>query len=147
VYANGSNFSSQVFYTCNFTGSTHLTLNLDTTRQYYVAAVSITGNSTSLCSDGYNKAQSTTGSSTSLLSGTVSTTNAGDLMIGLFTNECGGETWTSGQDGSGHTYTQRADVSGVVMIQTLSQSATGTYSAAATFNAACRWNAEVMAIK
>ena len=150
AYTNGTHFKSVSFFTCNFSGYTgsnaQLTVRLDSSRSFYIVTAIASGNSTS-CKDGYNKAQATSGTN-SPVSGTIVTTNAGDLMVGLMTNNCGGAAYTAGQDGQSHTYTSRQQSNGVVLAETLSENATGTYSAAAT-GPTCTggWNAEVFAVK
>jgi len=143
-YSNGSAFASYTFYTCNYSGSSHLSLTFDTSRSYYVVGVYASGNSTSSCSDGYNKAQGTS-AGTAHTSGTITTANANSLLVGLVSNDSGG-TYTAGVDGQGNNYTARANKLGVVMVETRTASATNTYSASATGPNAV-WNAEIIAIK
>jgi hypothetical protein len=150
VYANGANFNSYTFYTCNFAGTSgDISLTLSGAAQFYVAGISASGNSTSSCEDGYNKAQDVSGApTTTWTSGTVTTTNSADLLIGLFTNECGVADFTAGTDGSGHSYTYRIDQTLVSVVETITASATGTYSASgSTTTTGCKWNAEILAIK
>lgn len=147
---SGSGWSTVSYYTCNFTGSVAnktIVVTLDSSRSYYQVAVSASGNTTTStnCNDGYNKAQQTT-AGTAYQSATVATTNNNDLMVGLMGNGCGGSTMVAGTDGQGHTYTARNDQAGVIAVETLAETATGTYYAAMTA-ASCGWNAEVYALK
>lgn len=150
-YSNSPNFHSYVWYTCNYAGTAaggDITLTYSGSASgSYTAAVSASGGTTTGtgCNDGYNKAQSTS-ATTAWQSGTVATSNANDLMVGLFSNACGVASFTAGQDGAGNTYTARVNDTNVVNVQTLAETATGTYYAAAT-GSSCQWNAEIFAIK
>lgn len=152
TYANASNFNSAVCYTCNYAGVSGsgkglaITFSGTPSSFAYGAAVYMTGNTTSgtNCSDGYNKAQSTS-NGTAVLSGTIATTNAHDLLVGFQGNNTGGTT-TAGADGQGNTMTLRSNASGVADVETFSESATNTYSAAFTISSS-KWNGMVMGFK
>jgi hypothetical protein len=138
-YVQGA-IASQIWYTCNFAGSTNITITGVTSG--YTTGVVATGNITSSCSDGYNKAQ---GTGTAALSGTITTTNAASLLIGFATNDVGG-TATAGNDGNGHSLVERAERSGANNVATYNETSTGTYSASYTVPSS-NWNMEVIAIK
>lgn len=150
TYCNATNFCSVLFYTCNYAGSntTNATINLDSSRSYYVAGAIVSGNSTTTtaCNDGYNKAQATT-TGTTFTSGTVTTTNSADLMLGLLTNNTGAGVYSAGTDGAAHSYTIRQNTNNVAMVESLVEAGTGTYSASATYTTSATWNAEVFAVK
>lgn len=147
VYINGANFESYVIYTCNYQGTNGGVVNVHQsgTGGMYGGVVVATGNSTSSCSDGYNKAQSTS-AGTAYQSGTITTTNAHDLLVAVGTNNSGASGFTNGTDGQGNTYTTGAATANVAYVGVLAESATNTYYGSVT-GPSSPWNMEVIGIK
>ena len=146
TYLNGTSFGSGMIYTCNYAGSSStVTLTFTGPSTLYLSGVVATGNRTSGCVDGYNKAQGTS-TGTAWTSGTVTTTNPHDMLIGSGTNDCASSGLTAGVDGQGNSYTLRASNANAIGVETLNEVATNTYSASMT-GPSCIWNMEVMAIR
>ena len=121
-----------------------------------MVAVNASGNTTigTNCLDpstggGYVHNQQTSSSATySTSPNTIATGNAASLMVGAISNNCGGITYTAGNDGQGHSYIlRRQDGSTVTGIETLSETSTGSYLANLTGSGNCQNNAEAVAIK
>ena len=149
IYNNGTNFSSEVCYTCNYQGvsGSGKSVTILGSEQLYVYGISMTGQTTSGtgCSDGYAHGQSTS-AGTAMLSGTITTTNAHDLLIGFAANNCGSSPMTAGTDGQSNTMTMSGQQSNVAGIEYLAESATHAYQPSAT-TGSCKWNLEAMAFK
>lgn len=150
AYSNvGSGFQSQVWYTCNYQGVSgpSQTVTMVTNGSYiYALGLYMSGNTTTgtNCIDGYNKAQSTSAGTTAT-SGTITTTNAHDLFVGLSSQGyCSGD-FVAGSDGQGNTMTQ-IDIRNVISTQYFNESATNTFSATTTMSS-CTWNEEAVAFK
>ena len=86
-----------------------------------------------------------------MTSGAITTTNAKDLLLGLFGNNSGG-TNVIGTDGQGNTMTFACGngtcggAAGVVSIEYLQESATNTYTPNMTGPASTPWNGQAVAI-
>jgi hypothetical protein len=149
IFTLGSASETYAFFTCNYvgTGTTGTLTFVQTAAQgMYGEFITATGNTTTgtACNDGYAQAQNTS-AVTTYTSGTVTTTNAHDLLVGMFGAQSA-SAFTAGTDGQGNTYTARDSSAGAVMIETLAESATNTYSASAT-GSSSTYNAMVFAIK
>lgn len=146
TYLNGTSFGSFMFYTCNYAGSSStITITYTGPGSIYGGAVAASGNRTTGCVDGYNKAQGTS-AGTTWTSGTVATTNAHDMLVGLGTNDCASSGLTAGTDGQGNAFGIRASNANAAGVETVNETATNTYSASMS-GPSCIWNMEVMAIQ
>ncbi len=151
INTGGSAIATGTIYTCDTGagGTETVTLNLSGSSAFrYLVGIEMSGRATSGCLDGGsdNKAQSTTGSTT-MTSGSFTTTNASDMLVGFFGSQGGCSGWTAQSDGAGHTYTIPA-TNGKnlgVAVEYLIENTKGTYNASITCNASSPWNAQMLA--
>jgi hypothetical protein len=151
-YTNGTNFTSDIWITCNFAGSTDVTVTPSASVQLYIDGVSATGNTTTgtNCNDGTGPKNNQSTTAVELTAGALTTTNAHSLLLFLASNNCGGTAYTAGVDGQGNAMTDSgAANSGVLQISYRQQSATNTYTPTAATGPACGsgGNAQAFAFK
>ncbi len=151
-YTNGSNFISEIWYTCSFAGSAAITVTPNASATLYITGAWFSGQTASgtNCNDGGGPKNAQSTSSTQLTAGALTTTNAKSLLIEVLANNCGGSAYAGGTDGQGNSMTiTGGGVFGVVGLQYLQESATNTYTPVATGGPTCGsgGNAQAMAFK
>jgi len=138
-------FSTQVFYTPSFAGSSGLvTVNLTTSSGWYLGMAEYSGNDKITAIDVSTDTGKSIGGSTALLSTSILTLNPTDTLIGLGSTNSGGAL-SAGNDGQGDTYTLR--FSNVIAVEDVNVTTTKVYSASMTVGASTPWNMHFFALK
>lgn len=147
--ASGSAFKSEIYLMCNLTQTGNPTITMSGSSSVYAIFIYFSGQTTGGCNDGSSPKDNQAASGTPYTTGAITTTNAHDLLLGIFYNNTGG-TYTIGTDGQGNAMTfatgSGTSVSGVVSIEYKNEAATNTYTPAIT-GPNTAWNGRAVAIK
>ena len=154
-YSGTGAFISDVFLMCNLTNTGNFVVTPNTSTALYAESVWFSGQTTTGgatgCSDGGGPKNNDGASGTANTSAAITTTNAHDLLLGLFGNNTGG-TYVIGTDGQGNAMTFACGNGtcggvGAISIEYRAESATNTYTPAITGPTNTGWIGQAVAIK
>ena len=91
-------------------------------------------------------ARSNGASGTAMDSGSVSTTAANEILLGIAGTQAGSQTWTAGNDGNSHNYLLGVTASGSAL-EALSITATESAKATMTFSVNTAWGIDFISFK